>query len=90
MSDQTPKWMTELKEWGIDVEVFSARWEQAGDDAKEQFQKALAKAQEEFTSFQKTIEGEIDQAKESAKEFVGKMNSAWDEMVSSLKKELRS
>lgn len=83
-----PEWVAELKEWGIDVEVFAARWEQSGDEAKAQFEQSLAKATAAYEADQAELKAAVDEAREEVKEFVGKMNNAWDQMVSHIKQQV--
>ncbi|MEL6271421.1 MAG: hypothetical protein AAFV33_10800 [Chloroflexota bacterium] len=85
-----PQWVTELKEWGIDVEVFDARWEQAGADAKAQFQQALMDAKAAYETGKSELKATMDEAHQDAEAFVQKMNSAWDEMASGIMQELRT
>lgn len=84
-----PKWVTELKEWGIDVEAFDARWEQAGADAKAQFQQALANAEAEYESANSAVDAKIGEVREDLHAFVQKMDAAWDNMVNHIMQELQ-
>ncbi|MEO1668399.1 MAG: hypothetical protein AAFU54_27450 [Chloroflexota bacterium] len=84
-----PKWVNDLKEWGIDVEAFDARWEKAGTDAQAQFQEVLANAQAEYESDKSNFEAKVNEFREDVGEFVAQMNTAWDEMVTSIMQELK-
>ncbi len=83
-----PQWVTELKEWGIDVEAFDAKWEQAGEESKAEFRDALAKAAAAFEAEKSELKEAVDKAREDAAAFVQKMSTAWDEMVSGIMQEL--
>ncbi len=87
-STPTPKWMTELKSWGIDVEAFDAKWQQSGEDAKAQFREALANAAAEYEADQAEMAAAVESVREDAKKFVQQMGTAWDEMVASIHEEL--
>lgn len=79
-----PQWVTELKKWGIDVVAFREQWEESGDNAKNQFENALAKAQAEYKADKATLETKIGEAREDAEAFIQHLNTAWDEMVSNI------
>lgn len=83
-----PQWITELKKWGIDVETFDTQWEQAGADAKAQFQKALVSAKEQYESGKVDFEAKMGDVSEDVKEFVQQLNTAWDEMISNIREQL--
>ncbi|MEM6280853.1 MAG: hypothetical protein AAF787_01565 [Chloroflexota bacterium] len=83
-----PKWVTDLKEWGIDVEAFNAKWEQSGDEAKAEFRQALLNAEAEFEAGKSDIETKMGEVRADVEAMVQKMNASWDEMVSAIKREL--
>lgn len=84
---KTPKWITDLKEWGIDVETFDARWEKAGTEAKAQFQQTLADATAAYESRKSGLKATMDEARQDAESFVQKMNTAWDDMITGIRQE---
>ncbi|MEL6268402.1 MAG: hypothetical protein AAFV33_29300 [Chloroflexota bacterium] len=83
-----PQWVADLKEWGIDVEVFNAKWEQSGDEAKAEFRQALMNAETEFNAGKSDMEAKVDEVRADVETVVKKMGTAWDEMVSTIKREL--
>lgn len=83
-----PKWITELKKWGIDVVAFNEQWERAGDNANTQFKEALSNAEANFKTEKSELVEAMDDLREDAEEFIEKMNTAWDDMVSNIQKQL--
>lgn len=83
-----PQWVAELKKWGIDVATFREQWEQTGDDAKVQFQDALANAKAEYESEKSEFDAKMGEVREDVKEFFQQMNTAWDEMVANIQQQL--
>lgn len=88
--EKQPQWLTELKTWGIDVEVFYARWEETGADAKAKFEQALMDAKAAYEGEQTELKAAVDEARQEAEAFVQKMGTAWDAMISSIQQQMKA